>query len=103
MSNLYMCLPPDHLQNGNGTGNECDNRCLVGPPAPVCGVDGNTIFNKCLALCQGIDIARRGACPQAPLGDVASYAKSGRVTNEEFDEFKEKNLKLISKRNLNVN
>jgi len=75
----------------------------LGPPTPVFGVDGNTFFNKCSAICQGIDIARRGACPQAPLGDIASYAKKGIVTKEELDAFKKMNFKLVYKRNLNFN
>ncbi len=55
-----------------------------------------------LALCQGVGIARSGACPQAPLGDIKSYS-SGRVTKEELNAFKANNFKLVSKRNLKFN
>mmetsp|Transcript_7878 Transcript_7878/g.17084 ORF Transcript_7878/g.17084 Transcript_7878/m.17084 type:complete len:442 (+) Transcript_7878:1014-2339(+) len=78
---------------------DCDEGCEVGGGSPVCGVDGNTFFNECFAVCQGIEVQRKGACPQDPLGDMASYARGGKVTKEELHAFKAEKFKLVAKRN----
>ena len=66
----------------------------------MCGVDGNTFFNECFAVCQGVDIKRKGSCPQDPLADMGSFARGGKVTKEELNAFKAEKFKLVNKRNL---
>lgn len=42
-----------------------DEECTTGCKAmnkPVCGADGITYLNKCLAKCQGVKVAFKGAC-----------------------------------------
>ena len=35
---------------------------------PVCGVDGLTYLGECVAVCQGVAVARKGACTAAHDG-----------------------------------
>ena len=82
---------------------DCDAGCgfdEVGYGPPVCGVDGNTYFNACIAYCQDIDIERPGVCagdkPINPNDD--SYVREGRVSKAEMDEFKTEKFKFTAKR-----
>lgn len=86
-------------QPNNGAGTfDCDEGCEVGTGAPVCGVDDNTYFNECLAICQGVEIERRGACPSSPPMKMDSYIAQGKVTKEEMNAFKAEKFKLVAKR-----
>lgn len=81
---------------------DCDDGCEVGGAgAPVCGVDGNTYFNECFAICQDIEIERNGACPSDPPMHTDSYITGGKVTKEEMDAFKADKFKLVAKRKPN--
>ena len=64
----------------------------------MCGVDNNTYFNECLAVCQDVEIKKQGACPSSPPMVMASYISGGKVTKEEMNAFKAEKFKLVAKR-----
>lgn len=41
---------------------ECDCSSLSLAPTPVCGKDGLTYVNRCIAVCQGVEVAHNEPC-----------------------------------------
>lgn len=85
----------------NGQGNDpafdCDAGCDLGAP-PVCGKDDLTYNNECLAVCQGVEVARPGACPGQPPVDQSSYVGQGFVENEKINRFQGQGYKYVARR-----
>ncbi|KAI7842729.1 hypothetical protein COHA_003659 [Chlorella ohadii] len=55
----------------------CDCNAVPMTHAPVCGSNGLTLINACVAQCQGITVAKQGACNQATGPVAASRAGAG--------------------------
>ena len=53
---------------------ECSVDGCAAAVRPVCGSDGLTYMNTCLAACQGVTIARHGSCVPEKASDGASTA-----------------------------
>src|SRR5687767_13481721 len=51
--------------NNDSTAEDRDCRCAAAPE-PVCGADGFTYRNACVAACAGTTVAASGACPSSP-------------------------------------
>lgn len=47
----------------------CDEQCLGEPAAPVCGADGSTYPNACVAMCRGVAVVGEGRCVEPECGD----------------------------------
>ena len=46
-------------------GFDCSTGCDLSGSSPVCGKDGITYLNRCLALCQGVAVASDAPCDAA--------------------------------------
>lgn len=54
----------------------CDCSRLSLLPKPVCGGDGITYTNLCVAECQGVPVAKQGACSKAPNAGASAASSS---------------------------
>jgi len=80
---------------------DCDEGCDLSNGGQVCGVDGNTYFNECLAVCQEVEIDRPGACPGKPPISVASestYTHQGTVSLQTMKHFEDEGFRYVAKR-----
>jgi len=87
--------PPD-FQDACALDGPLTGRCLLPSPqdcgcsslhAPVCGEDGQTYANACLAHCAGVGVAQEGPCcdtsaPACPEGEVPSLDARGCPTDD---------------------
>jgi len=68
---VSSCPAPQTCEGGR-----CAMRC--GCPnvlEPLCGEDGQTYFNQCLARCNGVAAAYRGECQADPAPDPCQCAE----------------------------
>jgi Kazal-type serine protease inhibitor domain len=80
------CIHPEGALCGRA---DAPGRCQVRPVAcnkalfPVCGCDGNTYGNACLANLLGISVDHTGACPPAPPAPCAVGGCSGQLCSDQ--------------------
>ncbi|GAX27046.1 hypothetical protein FisN_9Lh366 [Fistulifera solaris] len=80
---------------------DCENEgCSWETVPPVCGVNGVTYANECLAYCQNIEIAFIGPCSES--GSIAStpYDDGINATISIMQRFQKENFMLTERRNL---
>eukprot|EP00953_Heterococcus_sp_UTEX-ZZ885_P028738 15319-Heterococcus_DN1.PRE.2 len=61
---------------------DCDAGCSTAYD-PVCGVDGTTFANECLAFCQKIAVASTGACGSKKSTGLAALQKKPEAVRED--------------------
>lgn len=79
---------------------DCDLGCEV-VDEPVCGTDGITYENECLAVCQDVEIDHSGACSDDPQMKIASYGTKLKVTKAVMTAFSDSNFMFTSVRHRN--
>jgi len=99
---------------------DCSEGCNLSEGTPVCGADGNTYFNECLAFCQDTEIDHAGTCQgrhqltfggdlsqtNGKEGDILTYATSedpfyiheGLVSMKTMKRFKDGGFKYVARR-----
>lgn len=100
----------------------CDCGNLLLTPAPVCGAQGVTYINRCMAECQGAEVQHEGACgaptfnfkstrggehillegaagaaAPPPVADFSQVDASGSVSAEELSRFSQRGYHLSAK------
>lgn len=107
---MFLCAFVAGLMGASATASKynCDEGCaLVGPP--VCGEDGMTYADECLAICQDVAIASEGSCE----GDNASGGKDSArrlrsrsrklVSMDAINRFSKEGFRYVAHHDIQVN
>eukprot|EP00586_Coscinodiscus_wailesii_P020137 CAMPEP_0172495768 /NCGR_PEP_ID=MMETSP1066-20121228/76311_1 /TAXON_ID=671091 /ORGANISM="Coscinodiscus wailesii, Strain CCMP2513" /LENGTH=456 /DNA_ID=CAMNT_0013267665 /DNA_START=32 /DNA_END=1402 /DNA_ORIENTATION=+ len=74
------------------------NACHTSLGGPVCGDDGVSYQNECLAWCQDVNIESIGECPGHHSMSNDSYDNESAVTKDVLDRFKNETFVFVAKR-----
>lgn len=86
---------------------DCDQGCganeyLYGPP--VCGMDGNTYLNRCIAYCEGIEVVDpENECLDSPLTDKFCIDREHNVNITHTKRFKDCGMRFLARRVMQYN
>jgi len=64
---------------------DCEQGCRLDQGSKVCGFDGNTYANECLAVCQGTEVRNKGDCPGSAASP--SFDSEGEISMEEAGRY----------------
>ena len=85
----------------------CDLGCkLIGPS--VCGADGVTYADECLAFCQDVKVSSRGACPsdrsqEAAASRILQRRRPQVVSKSRMSRFANEGFKYVGHQNIRSN